>query len=317
MKAYLLKAHRWTALLFALPLLVVVVTGFILSFEPILETASVKPGSVSADQLTALVAKYDPAGKARGLIIDPRLHILTLQGVGADGSTDVDLSSGAEAGAHGALRDFFLANRRLHRSLVFQMNWLVVASSYAMLALAALGLCMGFSRLRASLAGWHKGVAWALLPLVALSPLTGIILASGEGGPRAPGGRGGPERAPLVEATKMLASQVDPGAILSIGNRGGRMVARVARNGETYVYAVTKDGVVEQPRNWSRSLHTGSGVWTGLLNVLASGAILTLLITGGAIWTRRALRTRANRLARGQVAAAASEVVSSITRRSA
>ena len=31
MKAYLLKAHRWTALLFALPLLVVVVTGFILS----------------------------------------------------------------------------------------------------------------------------------------------------------------------------------------------------------------------------------------------------------------------------------------------
>ena len=177
MKAYLLKAHRWTALLFALPLLVVVVTGFILSFEPILETASVKPGSVSADQLTALVAKYDPAGKARGLIIDPRLHILTLQGVGADGSTDVDLSSGAEAGAHGALRDFFLANRRLHRSLVFQMNWLVVASSYAMLALAALGLCMGFSRLRASLAGWHKGVAWALLPLVALSPLTGIIPA--------------------------------------------------------------------------------------------------------------------------------------------
>jgi uncharacterized iron-regulated membrane protein len=302
LKAYLLKAHRWVALVFALPLLVVVFTGFVLSFEPIVSTASVKPGSVTAEQLTGLVAQYDPAGKARGLTIDPRLNVLTLQGVGADGSTDIDLASGKEVDAESALDDFFSLNRRLHRSLMLQMNWLVVASSYAMLALAGLGLFMGFSRLRNSLSGWHKGVAWFLLPLVVLSPLTGILLTVGDGGPRAAGGRARPERVPLIEATKMVAATVDPGTILSIGARGGRMLAIVARSGETSAYAISKDGVVAQPRNWSRSLHTGSGLWTGALNVLTSGAILTLLVTGVLIWSRRTLRVRANRRARAAAA---------------
>ncbi len=34
MKAWLLKLHRWLALVFALPLIVVIATGLVLSFGP-------------------------------------------------------------------------------------------------------------------------------------------------------------------------------------------------------------------------------------------------------------------------------------------
>src|SRR5262249_35563041 len=50
----------------------------------------------------------------------------------------------------------------------------MVAPTYAALALGKLGIPMGWPRLRNTLAGWHKGTAWFLLPLVILSPLTGL-----------------------------------------------------------------------------------------------------------------------------------------------
>lgn len=303
-KTLFLKAHRWIALLFALPLVVVAVTGFVLSFEPLIETFSVKPSSLSSDKLAGLVAKYDPGAKARALSIDARRNILTLEGVGSPGFIDVDLNSGTETQADSALSDFFSTTRRLHRSLIFGMNWLVAASSYAMLTLAALGLFMGFSRLRNSLSGWHKGIAWCLLPLVVLSPLTGLMLTFDGGAPRTPGGQPRSTPVTVLEATKLVAAQVDPGSILSIGVRGGRTLARVAANGETVAYAVTKDGIMALPRNWPRSLHVGSGLWTGALNVLASLGILLLLFTGVAIWTKRTLRMRANRSARKKAVSA-------------
>ena len=76
------------------------------------------------------------------------------------------------------------------------------------------------------------------------------------------------------------------------------MLARVAEGGETVAYLVTSDAITTQPRNWSRSLHVGSGVWTGVLNMMASTAILVLLATGVTIWAKRSWRMRANRGAR-------------------
>ena len=38
-------------------------------------------------------------------------------------------------------------------------QWLVIASTVAMLAVMLIGIAMGFPRLRNNLAGWHKGAA--------------------------------------------------------------------------------------------------------------------------------------------------------------
>jgi uncharacterized iron-regulated membrane protein len=42
-KILLLRLHRWTALVFALPLLTLIVSGLILSFEPVVQFSGIKP----------------------------------------------------------------------------------------------------------------------------------------------------------------------------------------------------------------------------------------------------------------------------------
>jgi hypothetical protein len=150
---------------------------------------------------------------------------------------------------------------------------------------------MGLPRLRNSLAGWHKGTAWFSLPLILLSPATGLCMAFGltfqASAPRA---------APvtLPEAVLLVGKSGDLGSTISIGNRGGRMMARIYDGGELRAFAVGTGGVGALPRNWPRLLHEGN--WATMiaspLNVATSVILLGLLVTGSLLWTRRTLRRR-------------------------
>jgi uncharacterized iron-regulated membrane protein len=53
----LLRLHRWTTLLFSIPLGVLIVTGLILSFEPIAIDSGATP--ITADTMAAALAKHD------------------------------------------------------------------------------------------------------------------------------------------------------------------------------------------------------------------------------------------------------------------
>ena len=66
----LLRLHRWITLVFALPLLAIILTGLILSFEPAVQVSSIKPQSVDAARVVDLIKRYDPDGKARGVSIN-------------------------------------------------------------------------------------------------------------------------------------------------------------------------------------------------------------------------------------------------------
>ena len=152
-------------------------------------------------------------------------------------------------------------------------------------------------RLRNTLSGWHKGTAWFALPLILLSPLTGLCLAFGLTfqGAAAPAGGGRP--LPLPDAVAMVAASHDLSHVISIGVRGGRMMARIYEDGELRAYAVGSSGITALPRNWPRLIHEGN--WSALiassLNVVTSVALLTLLSTGLLIWARRKLRKRRSR----------------------
>ena len=303
-QALLLKLHRWITLVFALPLLIIIGTGLLLSFQPIVQTAAITPGAVTLPQLESLFAKYDPKSEARGLSIDPYENTLSLDGVGADGSTDVSLATGEEAEDDSRLTEYFSAARRIHRQILNRMNWLVNLSTGAMLVLAALGIAMGWPRIRNNLSGWHKGTAWFLLPLVILSPLTGLFLAFNvtigaapparvEGGARSATGAGPTQARPkLLDVLKMVAGKHDLSSLVAINVRGGRLLARVNDDGVLRAYTVTPQGLVAAPTNWARAIHEGTfaGIWSGLMNVITSIALLGLLFTGLTIWARRKFR---------------------------
>lgn len=289
--ALLLKLHRWISLVFALPLLLIIVTGLILAVEPMVQAESIRPGSVDATRVAALVQRYDPDGKARGVFLDSASGRLRLQGTSAP---EIDLSTGEAATTPSRLTDFFFWARRTHHHLL-DMEWLITASTIAMTLAMVLGVLMGLPRLRNSLSGWHKGAAWLTLPVILLSPLSALCMAFGLTfmGEMPPAGK--PVR--LADAITLVAQVHDLAAVRAIGQRGGRVMAQIREGGELKNYAVTSSGVTLLPRNWPRLIHEGnwSAMIAGPLNVLVSVVLLLLLGTGVVIWARRSLRRRSNR----------------------
>jgi uncharacterized iron-regulated membrane protein len=301
-KPWLLRFHRWLTLVFALPLAVIVLTGLVLSFEPAAQIMAAKPGTLSADRIVELLARHDPEGKARSLTFRAYEGRLSIDGVRPNDSIDVDVRTGAELTEDGSLSNLFYYSRVLHETLMLELGWLVQVSTMAMILLMAIGIAMGWPRLANSLSGWHKGIAWFLLPLLILSPLTGLFLAWGINFAAAPPPAARAQPLPMVEAVRKVGAEHDLSNLVWLRSRGGRQLVRLVTNGEYRVYAVTPDGVVPTTRNWVRLLHEGNfaGLWSALMNVVISFALIGLMTTGLIIWARRRFRRRQPRPSRNR-----------------
>lgn len=295
MKRWYLKLHRWIALLFALPLLVVIATGLILSVEPWLIDRAVQPGKLTADRIDALLAQHDPRHQMQALNYRPYDGTLTLSaGRRGGASTTVDVMTG-ETKPQSTTTALLITARRLHETLMLDARWLTVASTVAMLVISVIGVLMGWPRFANTLAGWHKAVAWGLLPLLILSPFTALLMSMGVGG-GFPQGRGGRDEArmSLSQAVHALEAKHDISGLLFLRGQGGQYTARLDEGGEFRVYTVKADGIRPVPRNWPRLWHEGNfaGGWSSLMNLIISIALLTLLGTGVWIWGRRQLFLR-------------------------
>ncbi|WP_022723932.1 PepSY-associated TM helix domain-containing protein [Rhodopseudomonas sp. B29] len=296
----LLKLHRWVSLTFSLPLLLIIVTGMILSVEPIIQGRGLPAGMVDADRLAGLVQRYDPDNKARGLRISPTSAQIRLLGPALPA---IDLTTGEVTTAADPIGDLMLWARRTHEHL-FGQDWLVTGSTIAMTIIMCIGVLMGLPRLRNNLSGWHKGAAWFTLPLLLLSPLSGLCLAFGltfAGGPPPPA-----SGMTLTAAVRQLGASHDVSHLSMLANRGGRLMARIYEDGELRAYTVTKDSVAPMARNWPRLLHEGNWLdWlSGSLNLITSVVLFGLLGTGVVLWARRKLRRRPQRPAPPEAAPA-------------
>src|SRR5512139_2309520 len=127
-KPAMLTLHRWITLVFALPLLVIIVTGLILSFEPMMQVSRTGGPAIESSRVIGLMKQYDPDNKARGLSFDASLQRMTLQGAGVPA---IDLATGEAAISGSALSDLFLWARVTHERLLGQ-GWLVTTSTVAL-----------------------------------------------------------------------------------------------------------------------------------------------------------------------------------------
>jgi uncharacterized iron-regulated membrane protein len=297
-RAWLLKLHRWVALAFALPLIVIIGTGLILSAEPWLVEHSIEPHSLTTAGIERLLQQYDASGQARSLVYRSYDKTLTI-GAGRGGGTVVDAATGETRSGPSLLANTLLTARRMHESLLLKLGGVVVGSTTAMLLLVILGVLMGWPRFANSPSGWHKAMAWGLLPLIVLSPLSGLLMAAGitfTSAPDAPPARAAPM--PLVEAVRIIGRDHDLSSLVSMRPLGGRLVARLVEDGEYVTYVVTREGSAAMPRNWPRLWHEGNfaGALSALTNLVISFAMSGLVVTGVWIWLRRQLRRRARRI---------------------
>ena len=246
-----------------------------------------------------MLRQHDPGGQARALVFRSYDNTLTI-GTGRGGRT-VDVASGQALAGPSALANALLTARRMHETLLIDAGWLVIASTAAMLVLAALlGVLMGWPRWRNTLPGWHKAMAWGLLPLIGLSPLTGLLLAFGVTFASPPPNAASAQAAQLrlAEAVRVVGERHDLSTLVWMRPQGGRLLARLVEDGEYRLYAVNREGTTGSPRNWPRLWHEGNfaGAWSASMNVVASSAMIGLLVTGLWMWLGRRVRRRARRL---------------------
>ena len=295
MKVWWLRLHRWMVLLFALPLTVVIITGLVLSFEPWLVVRAIKPGSLTLEKTEAILNQQDPRGQARGLAYRSYDDTLTLGGGRGDG-TIVDVATGQVRSRQSAQASIMGTARRLHETLFIGARWLVITSTAAMILIIFFGVLMGLPRFANTLGGWHKAIAWGLLPFLVLSPLTGLFMSAGltfmgrTAVPSSPRDM----QLTLAQAVKVVAREHDLSTVVWIRPQGGRMLTRLAEGGEFRIFAVTPEGATPLPRNWPRLWHEGNfaGAWSAAMNMIISLAIMALVGTGLWIWLGRKLRSR-------------------------
>ena len=101
LKNWLYRFHRWLTFLFSVPLAIIILSGLILSFEPITIDAGSTP--VSAEAIAAVLAKHDPGGRARSLVMRPYTGTVSIGGAQRGKAINVDLATNERVPSPGGL----------------------------------------------------------------------------------------------------------------------------------------------------------------------------------------------------------------------
>ncbi|HEU5357587.1 MAG TPA: PepSY-associated TM helix domain-containing protein [Gemmatimonadales bacterium] len=286
--------HRWSALAMAPVIAVILVTGIILAFRPILGTPQDEHPSGAVLDPGRLLAVLDSIGGTADFVLvqDDRRSITVFTGPRQPPKT-WELATGREVATPPFTPpDFFDKVERVHKDLWGGLGFLVTLASIAMVVLIVLGPILARpSRGRKNVLGWHIWGGWFAWPLLALLPVSLVMMKL-----HTPFGRRRAGPPPSIAAVLGTAARTLDLTHLDGAQRfpGGAIVVIGGVHGEGR-YVVRGDSVQPLESGMSRlgkELHTGTwaGPWSGALNVVAALGLLVMLWTGTVAWVRKLRR---------------------------
>ncbi len=289
LKTQLAMAHRWAALILAPLFIVILLSGIVLAFKPIVEDVPFgKQRFSSPETIVATLQSADPQQKATGFSLGQEGSTLTLSLPGNKQQT-ADIASGTLTGT--VTTDIFSLAKQIHEKLLLNAGAVVEFVCFVMLGIVVVGFFLSWPRLRNTLLGWHMGIAWLAAPLMLLLPLSGTLMALHID-------TGAPPRIPKSEAPLSVVQGIEVAAehtdlsqlvgarrfkqgsvMLTLRTESGDQRLIVAGNGSI---TPTEPGIVKQ-------IHEGiwAGTWSGLVNLIAGLGLLGLTGTGLYSWLRR------------------------------
>ncbi|WP_028536230.1 PepSY domain-containing protein [Paludibacterium yongneupense] len=283
----ILRIHRWLALALAPVFLLILLSGAVLAFKPMVQ-ATQTPAPLSVPALISTLHTIDPHDMARQLSLsgDGKTITLMTRGAGPNGSYDVRTAS-----PRAPAFDIFDVALRLHKRLLLGTGAIVQFASYIMVAIIFLGLLLGWPKLRNTLGGWHAGLAWLALPLTLLTPVTALLMILHLGRPSLPPAAPGPAMT-VTAAIAAANGQMDLSHLTQARVLRGNVMLSIASPTGTVSAFVPRSGPIVQTRSglgWVRMLHEGTwaGAWSGLINLLSALILTALTVTGILGWWHR------------------------------
>lgn len=307
-RASLIFIHRWAGLILTPIFLVIILSGAVLSFKPILNSGDAgapraPAATTDVATLSALVGKLEGAGRISSISVADQGKAIDVAGGTPDLAGRWDIASATRTAAPAGGIDVFRTAESLHKSLLLGLGIVVEIASFIMLAIMVAGPFLAWLRFRNSLIGWHMAVGWCLLPVTLIAPVTAVMLTLGLGqGARPPMPRA-TRAVAFSEAIATVGREMDASRIVMLRRfRGDTVMVRVAGDkGGTFVVSDTGVTALTGGPSLVKQIHEGTwgGVWSGSLNVLISLALFALTLTGFISWYRRWRRDRAAPLAAG------------------
>ncbi|HEX7018568.1 MAG TPA: PepSY-associated TM helix domain-containing protein [Gemmatimonadaceae bacterium] len=294
-RARIASVHRWLAVALSPVILLIILTGAVLAFRPILRPPSDHPTAIHRDipRLIALLQLKEANEKAFFVGFPTAGDTVMIAGGNSEPKT-WDLATGLAVPMPAQVRrepDVFDIAERVHKDLWFGLGGLVTLGSIALLFLVIAGPLLARPTRGGGPLGRHIRWGWWVWPLVAAMPLSLAMM-------KIHGGAFGSPRQPV---TTLAAS-------IRIASRSADLTRlegmQLLPNGRAFFVLQDADGPRKyflsdgqvRPLDWGVSrfghaLHTGAwgGRWGALLNLAAAAAMLWMLWSGlTSFLTRRA-----------------------------
>lgn len=300
-RARIARLHRWLALALAPVILLIILSGAVLAFRPILhphdEGHAHAAGRADVGRILALVTRAEAAGPIDFAgFADAEHHTFML--AGPKGAAAYDLATGATVPMPAPAEDepsgIFDIALRVHKELWIGAGALVTIASLAMIFLVIAGPVLARPGRGVGPLGQHIRFGWFLWPLVALLPLSLVMMKLHLpvlNNPSAP-------MAPMSSLMRSVARVSDLSRLDGMQRLpGGRafVVLEGASGPTRYVYADGRLRTMDSRMSAiGRELHEGTwaGRWSGFINLAAAAAMLWMLGSGVLSFARRRARRR-------------------------
>lgn len=300
-RARIAALHRWLALALAPVILLIILSGAVLAFRPILHPDGEHHQHVThrADpaRVLALVTRAEATAPVNFAGFVDREH-RTFMVAGPHGPVAFDLATGASVPMPPPPPDepsgIFDVALRVHKELWVGAGALVTLASMAMIFLVIAGPFLARPGRGVGPLGRHIRFGWLLWPLVALLPLSLVMMKlhlpvlNRPSAPMAPMSQLMRDAARVTDLSRLDGMQRLPGGRAFVVLEGASGPAR-------YVLA---DGRLRRMDSRvsaiGRQLHEGTwaGRWSGIVNLAAAAAMLWMLGTGVLSFARRRARRR-------------------------
>ncbi|MBT00216.1 MAG: hypothetical protein CMI01_16285 [Oceanospirillaceae bacterium] len=284
MKTNLLVIHRWIGVLLFPLFLLIILTGAVLAFKPIV-SAPEAPGTTSSVPIADVIHLIDSQPQVGEISSISRIdagETWRLQGLG-----DFSLSSGERIGDgaddSGAIFDFA---KRLHKDLLIGLGWVVEYATWAFALAILVGVIIYRPHLKQGLLGWHQRVGLWLLPGVALVPVTALMMTLHIGQPEISIDRNAKPLS-VTGALQLAEREPDFGELIQARRfKAGSVLLETAAG--TWVASGEQLSPVVGDY-WPKMLHEGTwgGALSGSINFVLSLVLLGLSGTGFVSWLRR------------------------------
>lgn len=295
----LAQIHRWLAISLSPVLVLILLSGIVLAFRPILgdERSAAHPRvAVDAKRLAAVVDSLDPRATAMGFFLDDEgaVHLFTP----GRGFPVVDVATGKATTSDAAAPPptFWDYAHRVHVELWIGAEGLTVLATLAMIFLVVAGPFLARPRRPRTARGWHVWMGWVAWPLLALLPFS-VVMMKVHPPIRVSSGQPLPSLARVVERTS--AAGLDVTELRGVqGLPGGKAIVMFqgAHNGGRWLLdGTTATNLHSRVADVGHALHEGTwaGAWSGVLNIVAAIASLVMLGSGLLSWRRHSRRRRA------------------------